>query len=46
MLREVGKNVAVASIMYGMDGIAGNKSEIDKLEVELNRVGRMVLDPL
>ena len=34
--REMWKSVAVFSIMYGLDVIAWNKSEIDKLEVGQN----------
>ncbi|MPC23223.1 hypothetical protein E2C01_016262 [Portunus trituberculatus] len=44
VLREVWKSVAVPSIMYGMDAIAWNESEIDKLEVGQNRIGRMALN--
>ncbi|XP_063861501.1 uncharacterized protein LOC135101456 [Scylla paramamosain] len=43
VLREVWKSVAVPCIMYGMDVIAWNESEIDKLEVGQNRVARMAL---
>ena len=44
VLREVWKNVAVPSIMYGMDVTAWNENEIDKLEVGQNRVARMALN--
>ena len=44
VLRDVWKSVAVPSIMYGMDVIAWNESEIDKLEVGQNRVARMALN--
>ena len=44
VLREVWKSVAVPSIMYGMDVIAWNESEIDKLEVGQSRVARMALN--
>ena len=43
MLREVWKGVAVPSIMYGMDVIAWNENEIDKLEVGQCRVARLAL---
>ena len=43
VLREVWKSVAVPSIMYGMDVIAWNENEIDRLEVGQNRVARMAL---
>ncbi|XP_063877492.1 uncharacterized protein LOC135109778 [Scylla paramamosain] len=43
VLREVWKSVAVPCIMYGMDVIAWNESEIDKLEVGQNKVARMAL---
>ena len=42
VLRE--KSVAVPSIMYGMDVIAWNESEIDMLEVGHNGIGRMALN--
>ena len=35
--------MAVPSIMYGMDVIAWNESEIDRLEVVQNRTARMAL---
>ena len=44
VLREVWKSVAVPSIMYGMDVVAWNESEIEKLEVGQNRVARMALN--
>ena len=44
VVREVWKSVAVPSVMYGMDVIAWNESEIDKLEVGQNRVARMALN--
>ena len=46
VLREVWKSVVVPSIMYGMDVIAWNESEIDRLEVGQNssRVPRMALN--
>ena len=44
VLREVWKSVAVPSIMYGMDVMVWNESEIDKLEVAQNRVARMALN--
>lgn len=44
VLREVWKSVAVPSIMYGMDVIAWNESELEKLEVGQNRVARMALN--
>ena len=43
MLREIWKSVAVPSVMYGMEVIAWNESEIDKLEVGQNRIARMAL---
>ena len=42
VLREVWKSVAVP--WYGMDVIAWNESEIDRLEVGQNRVARMALN--
>ena len=36
--------MTVPSIMYGMDVIAWNESEIDRLEVGQNRVARMALN--
>lgn len=39
----VEESVAVPSIMYGMDVIAWNESEIEKLEVGQNSVARMAL---
>ena len=44
VVREVWKSVAVPSIMYGMEVIVWNESEIDKLEVGQNRVARMALN--
>ena len=44
VLREVWKSVAVPCIMYGMDVMAWNEGEIDKLEVGQNRVARMALN--
>ncbi|MPC72494.1 hypothetical protein E2C01_066803 [Portunus trituberculatus] len=44
VLREVWKSVTVSSIMYGMDVIAWNKREIDKLEVGQCRVARLALN--
>ncbi|MPC75191.1 hypothetical protein E2C01_069575 [Portunus trituberculatus] len=46
MLREVWKSVAVPSIIYVMDVIAWNKSEIDKLEVGQCRIARLALNAL
>ena len=36
--------MAVLSVMYGMEVIAWNESEIDKLEVWQNRVAIMALN--
>ena len=44
VLREIWKSVAVSSVMYGMEVIAWSEKEIDKLEVEQNRVARMALN--
>ena len=44
VLRKVWKSVAVPSIMYGMNVIAWNESEIDRLEVGHNCVARMALN--
>ena len=44
VLREVWKSVAVPSVMYGMEVIAWNQNEIDRLEVGQNRVARMALN--
>ena len=44
VLRELWKSVAVSSVMYGMEVIAWSEKEIDKLEVEQNRVARMALN--
>ncbi|KAG0724500.1 hypothetical protein GWK47_005047 [Chionoecetes opilio] len=46
VLREVWKSVAVPSIiiMYGMEVIAWNESEIEILEVGQNKVARMALN--
>ena len=44
VLREVWKKVAVLSVMYGMDVIAWNKNEIDKIQVWQNRVVRVALN--
>ena len=44
VIREVWKSVAIPSIMYGMDVIAWNDSEIEKLEVGQNRIARMALN--
>ncbi|KAG0713413.1 hypothetical protein GWK47_016279 [Chionoecetes opilio] len=44
VLREVWKSVAVPRIMYGMDVIAWNESEIEILKVGQNRVARMALN--
>ncbi|XP_050705903.1 uncharacterized protein LOC126991179 [Eriocheir sinensis] len=44
VIREVWKSVAVPSIMYGMDVMTWNDSEIEKLEVGQNRVARMALN--
>ena len=44
VLREVWKCVAVPSIMYGMDVMVWNESEIMKLEGGQNRVARMALN--
>ena len=46
LLREVWKRVAFPSIMYGMDVMAWNESEIEKLEVEQNKVAKMALNAL
>ena len=46
VLRELWKSVAVPSVMDGMEVIACNKSEIDKLEVGQNKVARMALNAL
>ena len=43
VLREVWKSVAVPGIMYGMDVIAWNDGELDKLEVVQNRIARLAL---
>ena len=44
VLREVWKSVAVPSIIYGMDVIAWNESEMDKLEVGQIRVASKALN--
>ena len=44
VLREVWKSVAVPNTMYGMDVIAWNENELDKLEVCQNKVARMALN--
>ena len=44
MLKEIWKSVAVPSVMYGMEVITWNESEIDKLEIGQNRVARMALN--
>ena len=36
VLREVWKSVAVPSVMYGMNVVAWNESEIEKLDVGQN----------
>lgn len=43
-LREVWKSVAVHSVMYGMQVITWGESEMDKLEVGQNRIGRLALN--
>ena len=44
VLREVWKSVAVPSVMYGMNVVAWNESELAKLDVGQNRVARMALN--
>ena len=44
VLREVWKSVAVPSVMYGMEVLSWNESEVDKLEVGQNRIGRLALN--
>ena len=44
VVQGIWKSVVVLSVMYGMEVIAWNESEIDKLEVRQNRVARMVLN--
>ena len=44
VLREVWKSVAVPSVMYGMNVVPWNESEIEKLDVRQNRVARMALN--
>ncbi|MPC23229.1 hypothetical protein E2C01_016269 [Portunus trituberculatus] len=44
VLREVWKSVAVPSIMYGMDFMAWNENELEKLKVGQNRAARMALN--
>ncbi len=44
VLREVWKSVAVPSVMYGMEVLAWNENEIDKLEVGQNRIAMIALN--
>ena len=44
VLREVWKSVSVPSVMYGMNVVAWNESEIEKLDVGQNRVARRALN--
>ena len=44
MVQKIWKNVAVPSVMYGVEVIAWSEKEIDRLEVRQNRVARMALN--
>ena len=44
MLWYVWNSLAVLSSMYGMDLMAWNENELEKLEIGQNKVGRMALN--